>query len=65
MGAVGAMGAVGRAVGVAVVTQVDRSRRVDWRGRVSLCVADSLETLKERLWRLVQSFSFSLRTSES
>ena len=51
MGAVGAMGAVGRAVGV-VVTLCDRSLKVDWRGRMISWVATSLATLEERSGRL-------------
>ena len=61
---VGAVGAVGRAVGVAVVTRCDRSRRADSRGRMSSCVADSFATLEESGCRLVRSSWFSLRTSE-
>ena len=62
---VGAVGAVGRAVGVAVVTRCDRSRKADRRGRISSRVADSLATMEERSWILMRSSRFSLRISDS
>ena len=55
MGAMGAVGAVGLAMGAGNISQCDRSRRAAGRGRISSGVADSLATLEARLWRLERS----------
>ena len=55
MGGVGAVEAVGRAMGAVDVIRCNRSLRADWRGWMSSCIADSWATLEKRLWRLVQS----------
>ena len=61
----GTMGAVGRAVGVVVITPCDRSCREDWTGRMSSWVATSFAILEERSCRLERSPLFSFRISVS
>ena len=52
MGCGGAVEAVGRAAGGAVVTLGHRSRRAGWTGWMSSRVYASLATLEQRSWRL-------------